>query len=354
MKKIMIGIGVFIGVVVVGIVLYIGILAIITRCAPYTVTKAEISIHADGVQRANMHQDEAYVKMMAVNDKLYFYIESWWEKHGLRRKFNRKLCEIGNGEIQSVADFGVVYGYDQRYIYAHIDNELVAFDMQTNTQRSLTTCSQSLYDPLVFIDSDWTLRVKLVTQEEFYYEIKDGKLLNTHLADDLYEEYELSGKTYAVSGDTGGVFCQGEDITKYLGSAYYRALVPYQDGLLLMNNGSQNLVYYIESDGTISSLFPEIPCKSTLSCINFYENYIFVSFLRRGELTNYETFEYYENDTLSGTYRIDMTDRSVKKISDNIYNGMYIFDDSGIYACNRDGDIHHLDFDGNVVNKVVD
>jgi len=125
MKKIMIGIGVFIGVVVVGIVLYIGILAIITRCAPYTVTKAEISIHADGVQRANMHQDEAYVKMMAVNDKLYFYIESWWEKHGLRRKFNRKLCEIGNGEIQSVADFGVVYGYDQRYIYAHIDNELV-------------------------------------------------------------------------------------------------------------------------------------------------------------------------------------------------------------------------------------
>ena len=60
------------------------------------------------------------------------------------------------------------------------------------------------------------------------------------------------------------------------------------------------------------------------------------------------------DDTVSGTYRISLSDCSSEKISDEIYSGLFIFDDSGIFACDENGRVYWLDFDGNVIGTLLE
>ena len=124
---------------------------------------------------------------------------------------------------------------------------------------------------------------------------------------------------------------------------------------MLINDGYGNLIYYIQEDGQILDVFPEFMCFSSESSINFYEHYIFVSFMRwEGWDESGLGIKRFEDDQLAGTYRIDIRDFSIEKISDKIYSGMYIFDDSGIYTCDRDGNISKISFSGDELQLIVD
>lgn len=61
----------------------------------------------------------------------------------------------------------------------------------------------------------------------------------------------------------------------------------------------------------------------------------------------------FENDEIEGTFIINLKDLSVEKVSDKIYNGLYIFDDTGIYACDDKCNIVKLDFDGKMVGTLL-
>ena len=166
-------------------------------------------------------------------------------------------------------------------------------------------------------------------------------------------QYILGGKQYSVKKRR--VYCNGEDISDQFGDASFRAIIPYQEGLLLINDGYGNLLYYIQEDGQITDVFPEFKCFCSESSINFYEHYIFVSLLRWEDWDESGLgIKRFEDDQLAGTYRIDIRDFSIVKISDKIYSGMYIFDGSGIYTCNREGDISKINFNGEELQLIVD
>ena len=61
----------------------------------------------------------------------------------------------------------------------------------------------------------------------------------------------------------------------------------------------------------------------------------------------------FENDNVKGTYRINLDDYSMEKISDMIFDGMFIFDDAGIFACDENNKVYKLDFDGNVIKRLL-
>ena len=65
-----------------------------------------------------------------------------------------------------------------------------------------------------------------------------------------------------------------------------------------------------------------------------------------------QRFVGFEEDKLSGTYRIDLTDFSTEKISDTVFTGMYIFNDSEIYACDKYYRMYRLAFDGSVIESM--
>lgn len=319
---------------------------------PYYVTDLAISVPEVTTLSANMHQNNAYVDILPVDGKLYFFVNCWPGSLGKRSKFDRKLCAIENGTINVLQNATLVYGHDNRFIYCKLGSQLIAHNTQLNQSVILTSDLKDLiYDATM--DSDGTLKLFPKNKSGDCYVVKDGKLVETSPKAFVPVQYEIGGKQYYVQNQK--LYCQGNDISEQIGPASFRALIPYRDGLLLINDGYGSLVHYIQEDGTILPLFPEFACMCSTSSVNFYDNYIFVSFKR------WESYDEsgiglksFEGDGLEGTYRIDIKDMSIEKISDNIYNGMFVFDDSGIYACNREGDIHQIDFNGNLIQTIVD
>ena len=60
----------------------------------------------------------------------------------------------------------------------------------------------------------------------------------------------------------------------------------------------------------------------------------------------------YEDDQVEGTYRVNLDDFSVRKISNEIYNGLYYFGGDCLYACDQNCNIYRLGLDGNVLETL--
>ena len=109
-------------------------------------------------------------------------------------------------------------------------------------------------------------------------------------------------------------------------------------------------MYYIDgASGEVTELFT-VDCLVSISAVNVYQDYAYLSFSRygAGEIGIVE----YKDDSAKGTYRINLNDHSVEQLSNEVYRGLFIFDDSGIFACDIDGDIYRLDFDCQRIAKL--
>ena len=121
---------------------------------------------------------------------------------------------------------------------------------------------------------------------------------------------------------------------------------------MVHNEGQDGLLYFIdEESGAVRELF-YVQCMASDSAVNTYGNYAFLSFTRWEKWGDFGMLRF-ENDTLEGTYRIDICTGETVKISDRIYSGLYIFGDNAIYAVDRQNQIFLLDFDGNVQRKIL-
>ncbi len=126
-----------------------------------------------------------------------------------------------------------------------------------------------------------------------------------------------------------------------------RWIIPYDDGLLVHNEGRNSLLYRINEDGSVTTLFT-VPCLASTSAVNIHGTDAYISILRYEEYGEKGKLRY-ENDLLSGTYRISLIDGSTEKISDMYFNGLYNFDDTCFYCCDELGNIYKMEFDGTTV-----
>lgn len=168
------------------------------------------------------------------------------------------------------------------------------------------------------------------------------------------ETYTMGDYSYYVEGRT--LMRKRADETPQSLSAYVpdgvKSMIPCQGGLLIHNAYSGNLLYFIEeTSGEIVELF-SVPCIYAVSAVNVHGKDVYLSFKRFEKEGLFGGYERFPNDTLEGTYRISLEDGSAEKISDEIYDGLFIFDDTGIYACNEDCHIYKLGFDGNVIMTI--
>lgn len=131
-----------------------------------------------------------------------------------------------------------------------------------------------------------------------------------------------------------------------------RHLIPTDSGMIIHNMGRQTLLYYIDRTGCCSELF-SVPCSLSDSAVAIYHDQAFISVFRYAKGSSIgKGFVGFEEDKLSGTYRIDLTDFSTEKISDTVFTGMYIFNDSEIYACDKYYRMYRLAFDGSVIESM--
>ncbi len=134
------------------------------------------------------------------------------------------------------------------------------------------------------------------------------------------------------------------------------SLFQTQYGLIVYNrgyaNGGKQSLYLIQPSGETVELLT-FRCLYSDSAINLYHDKLYYSvkrYERYGELG----MTRFENDEIEGSYIINLTDLSAEKVSNMIFDGLYIFDDSGIIACDENCNIYKLDYKGNVIDVLLE
>ena len=351
------------------IVLFVLILLVVTlfNSKVFDATYEPIKINEYAFHHGNHVQHESTVLMACLNNKLYFYShqDSIWNSTGYDGFLSvfessgiRQVYEI-NGNVFAILN-GYVY-YDQQTT-EDFDRVVCSYDFVLGQESTISTISRDTLDGIssrdCLVTEAGTVFVSSVNNSRVvYYPIN-----NTTIGDPEVqpEVYYYGANKFTVARDIHGninIVCYSSDGERH---AYHdklpegrKTVIPCDNGLVIHNEYYGNLVYYIDgTTGELVELFT-VPCDHSTSALNVHEQYVFLSFKRYADY-NAIWGSRYNNDSIEGTYRINLEDYSVLKISDQIYNGMFIFDDTGIFDCNDKCNIYKVDFDGNVIMTLLE
>lgn len=316
-------------------------------------------IHIEGEHPANYQQTDAGVNLSAYNEHLYFLMD-----HSAKGA-TEHTCHLGvltdtGGHILDDYEgltVDVAFWNDSVY-YLNIDAQQGCFVLyryiipsgETVMMEATTAFTGSVEYPFQ-IGSDNVLYLVADRAENSGYPIHDSDVAALTTIPCSYEVGDLTYTMGATSDEE--LVCvdpQGNSTTVPL-AASEKSLVPYQDGLLVLNTTDGNTLHYITPTGDVIELFRADDMHAE-SAVNFHGDYVFLS-LQRYESWNGRAGTPAENDPVNGTYRIDMRDYSVEKISDTAYDGLYIFNGTGIYATDRFANVYQLDFNGALVEHLI-
>ena len=128
---------------------------------------------------------------------------------------------------------------------------------------------------------------------------------------------------------------------------------PY--GLVIHNKGhnfyDEQILYLIQNNGEVTELlrFPSLYSKSAL---NISGEMLYFSVMRYADYGQIG-MKRFKDDEVEGTYIINLKTLDVKKVSDMIFDGLYIFDDSSIIASDDHCNVYKLSFDGDVLETLM-
>ena len=314
----------------------------------------------------NYKQMDAYYAMGVSEGKLYicadnqlFVFEDGSMKE-LRNAIEQTVAGTFNGRrTRQVIANDCLYFAAVSDISENQPKGLYAYDLRSGSLTLLAEETSRMNEGDFFIDENKTLYIAADEAKTHYYPIR-GCDVGDRI--EIAEQYAYSDQLYIFRNTPNDISLihvdeEGNEINligeNKIPPDVRSYVIPCDNGILLHNAAHNLPLYYIEGEtGKIVELFPEIEAMEMQTAVNIHNNYVYFSLLRYEKWADLGMARF-ENDTLEGTYRISLTDYSVEKISDHIYNGLFIFDDSGIYACNQAGDIYKLDFDGNRIMEIV-
>lgn len=319
--------------------------------ADYNVNDAEIVVKDYKYNYANEQQDPVTTKLFMVNSELYvFHIDEG------------DLYVIRNGKADKILNAGksadcVVVNDDVYYLD---DTSLMHYSLSIEKKERLYNG-----DDFLTLTSKEDTAYVLSFENDCFYGAVDGVFdSDTKVSSDAFVEafgkrYELRPSSYSI-GKHELVVVGGETEMKIEGieaneeDYVSKKIVAVENGVVIHNEGGSNLLYFIDGKtGEITNLF-SVECMDSDTAMNIYGDKVYLSVYRyKGWGDSMKGMVGYENDTISGTYEIDLKTGESKKISDQIYDALYIFDSTGIYAVEEYGKVYKLDFDGNVIQTIV-
>ena len=332
-----------------------------SKTLPVVATPAPIV--ESGRHPANNRQHEASVWMGCDADKLNFLIRSVNSRSN-QTDYHLWLSEVENTDIKKLYSLKKdrpisIVGSSNGFLYywedggLHDEDVLYCYSINNKTEIILYSGSRHGHKTTYFANDGSVyipLKVEHKKVPQFLHILGDELLAVTSLK----EGYKLGDRTYAVVSEYGDaverIICttmNGMQEELQLGLAYTRSVIPCNDGLLIHNEGCTDLLYWIDKDGNINNIF-SVPCMSSISAVNVCGKDVYISFMRFEKYGDYGRLRY-ENDTLEGTYRINLTSYTTEKINDQIFNGIYNFDDTCLYCCDEEGNIFKMNLNGEIV-----
>lgn len=332
---------------------------------------SEISEITDTIYPANNQQYESNVWMGVYKDSIYFFPHCYTSMN--RTEYDNYLCVFQDNHIIKLKEMenikiigmsnGFFYFFDFESIYENMSArtvEIYCLDLNTMEERLLYTGELDFYRNTVLFSENGMLYVPFFENGKAYRDEVQGYLVICDgVLSGVTEQpnyYEYNGKKYAVIGDFSELL---ERIIEYdeqnnkrevsLAPADNRGIIPTQYGLVIQNEGRNTLCYHIGENG-IEPLF-NVPCSFSISTCTVIDNYVYLSLLRYEKIDEktYKGNLRYENDEIEGTYRINLLDHAIEKISDSIYNGLFYFGGQQLFCCDSQCNISIMDLQGNTV-----
>ena len=130
-----------------------------------------------------------------------------------------------------------------------------------------------------------------------------------------------------------GLVCDGADIYRLpKEDTTVDDFVPCESGMLLFSSVIPSSIYLANtSDGSVSQLLDFGFADVNDGTIAVHGKYAYLS---------------YTSADMDATYRLCISDGTLEKVNDTFYMSMFIFDDSGVYACEDNGSIYKIDTTG--------
>ena len=169
-----------------------------------------------------------------------------------------------------------------------------------------------------------------------------------------YDEIEvvINGKHLKLYEVPEKAYCDADSET--IAELGIVTVIPYKNGVLCRREFAyegEPVLFAVDLNGKEKDLLTS-NCYLTLSCMTVHENkaYISISRYERGGFFGRKNIEH---DVISGTYIVDLDDYSIHKINNIIFDNLYIFDNTGIYAVDIDENVYKLTSDGAVERKIL-
>ena len=307
------------------------------------------------------------------NGNVCFFINSQGISNQTR--FKNCLCEICNGSISILHQFDnsiIIRAITDHYLYFSADtndeaNILYSYDFMKDSI-SLIYEGFQIYGPPQYVGDAVILIGNQSNDMEseilFISENKASVLSANELTEyvscgenDYFMIHRESG--YNWKGGQHDVYVRrgDEGWTKLLlnENNLARTILSTQYGVLIYSYGGGHLLDIVTEDGTVKELF-EVPYDVTDGAFTVYEEYVYLSVAKHDTGTLLSEGKNHRKEEFEGFYRIDLTDGRIEKLSDSIYNGLFIIDETGIYACpimNEGAGVIKLDFYGNALERVL-
>ncbi len=319
-----------------------------------------VSVYSDAFTLYNNKQDS--LQLCVFNGVLYCWTGiSVYRERGLYYLNGKNLTRI---ELNDFSDNWVFWGFSRGYAYflyypdgvkTSSDMQIYSYSLEHKTMEFLLSYSSEdqHVSRKLFFAADGTLYCPEVGCENYYYPILDGKIGEPI---SVQNEYQLGDRGYrTVYGFPTRIQYteHNQDDFIELPGARDRLLLPTNDGIIVYNKGYEHLLYLIHPDGDVGELF-YAPCYKSVSAINVYEDYAFFSVKRYDVVTilGFDTRTNYSNDTISGSYRIDLKTGALQKCSEDTYCSLYIFGDNNLVGVTEQDEIVFMDFDYQIIDTL--
>lgn len=323
------------------------------------------------ISPANNDQIRSEIFLCAYDGKLYFVRE----KRGTldSNPYSGWLCLLEDGAIKKISKLShnsylSVCGASGAFIYycehnsSNTENAIYSFSFESGQTTLLSTEKASGNYGVFSKDGSLFIALSPIKYKHLAFLPVSGNEADAVTEDERDWSYRLGSREYYLKDEPGElagvVWCReesGEVTALPLEWADSRSLIPVDHGLLVNAKGWSHLLYYISETGEVSELF-DADCFRTKSAVTVYRDAVYLSVKRYQNGGNFGAggSESIPDDTVSGTYRISLSDKSTEKLSREVYSGLFIFDDAGICACDENGSVYVLDFDGKVIDVLME
>lgn len=348
--------------------IFLGTLFCLTGCV--SITNHTVITDSFAETRPIIPQKQATLWIGCNEGKLYVFSAFMpWSLRSycdcLCRMNSDSLKKIGSlsleGEREGV-DLSRIAGQFGGKIYYCSTADLKSFymmDMETGITEKIWEGDQNIYAQNILADGNelW-IRLFNSGMQGDYLLVKDG---NVQVINNAIKTYSSGTREYVMSYGKGVrprlMYRENGEEWQDMGlrCAEDCSLIETSYGLVIHNQGysvyDEQILYLIQNNGEVIELL-KFPCLNSTSALNVRDEKLYFSVMRFAE---YATIgmKRYKNDEVEGTYIIDLKDLAVNKVSDMIFDGLYIFDDSGIFASDYLCNVYKLNFDGEVIDTLM-